>query len=107
MRISDWSSDVCSSDLARTISLAVIARRKSSRLVKGSSNTTILFAIWGSRLSCDRTKARAKVFLSPALIVVSNQGSSALVLVTSTSSEERREGQECVSTCKYRWTQYH
>src|SRR3546814_9285055 len=28
-------------------------------------------------------------------------------VVTSGRSEERRVGKECVSTCRYRWSQYH
>jgi len=59
---------------SRTISLAVIIRRKSSRLVKGSSNTTILSEISGSRLSYDRKKASANVFLSAVIMLVNSPG---------------------------------
>src|SRR3546814_12184115 len=30
-----------------------------------------------------------------------------LDFMTSTRSEERRVGKECVSTCRYRWSPYH
>src|SRR3546814_7726810 len=80
MRISDWSSDVCSSDLA-ALKMArqyfveigqpqrrhIIARRQSYH-----GNTLGALAVGGNE-----------------------------------RSEERRVGKECVSTCRSRWSQYH
>ena len=74
----------------RTISFAVIALRKSLRLVKGSSNTTILSPISGSRLSWTQEEGQRERVLLPALIVVSKPGSSAVVFVTSTSLVSKR-----------------
>src|SRR3546814_748640 len=63
MRISDWSSDVCSSDLGMFPEFSRAGRHKAGPLPS------------------DR--------LAP------------------TSSEERRVGTECVSTCRSRWSPYH
>src|SRR3546814_2441969 len=38
--------------------------------------------------------------------LISQHGVKALAL-TEARSEERREGKECVSTCRSRWSQYH
>src|SRR3546814_9924204 len=86
MRISDWSSDVCSSDLkygARNV------------VRSGLAKMTL-------------------VFCAPAYIVVSGRHGNNLriagdfyVNVVEFRSEERRVGKECVSTCRSRWSPYH
>src|SRR3546814_6994968 len=82
MRISDWSSDVCSSDLPAHLEyhrdLATVATRKSA-IFEGMEpgSTAILnreMAEW------ERVHMR---------------------------SDERRVGKECVSTCRSRWSPYH
>src|SRR3546814_4434552 len=82
MRISDWSSDVCSSDL----------------LAKPAA--TIFAAGFANRIPCG------------ALLLVSDQPMIPEGVKTETSdrnirSEERRVGKECVSTCRSRWSPYH
>src|SRR3546814_8644830 len=79
MRISDWSSDVCSSDLGHTGSV-------DGHVPCGSADTH----------DVGRTGARA-YFLAFRIIMLSN----------ALRSEERRVGKECVSTCRSRWSQYH
>src|SRR3546814_5482530 len=80
MRISDWSSDVCSSDLKVAVDdvIAVIETDKVSR-----SNVWLLVE------GCE-------------LIM-----RGVCVLYVSRRSEERRVGKECVSTCRSRWSPYH
>src|SRR3546814_5054487 len=80
MRISDWSSDVCSSDLGRVVSG-----------VGGQYNFV--------------AKAIALMVAQPSMIKrpVVEQGGALLV----GRSEERRVGKECVSTCRSRWSPYH
>src|SRR3546814_9847274 len=78
MRISDWSSDVCSSDLgfsALEWSVVMLARH--------------------DRPSSLREPGRIMKLLS------------ALVGNAINRSEERRVGKECVSTCRSRWSPYH
>src|SRR3546814_17965757 len=84
MRISDWSSYVCSSDLALQRATICQLRQQGERWARidlrigqriGHATTTPL-----SARSCS---------------------------ISSTSSEERRVGKECVSTCRSRWSPYH
>src|SRR3546814_5018883 len=78
MRISDWSSDVCSSDLFCCISF-FISNSKRSMLHQSSM------------------LLKSEVFSS-----LSNNGGGQIF-----RSEERRVGKECVSTCRSRWSPYH
>src|SRR3546814_11444016 len=77
LRISDWSSDVCSSDLhaALNASLAVAIEWR-------DPSGELAAAIKGLRTIKSIEDAVA-------------------------SSEERRVGKECVSTCRSRWSPYH
>src|SRR3546814_1804113 len=85
MRISDWSSDVCSSDLSGSMS----GGRHCTRF----NDESIRFAYPVERLNFD---FGAKKF-----------GSVFFVHVSIGRSEERRVGKECVSTCRSRWSPYH
>src|SRR3546814_6386018 len=88
MRISDWSSDVCSSDLfailyrgnyqAKLMELKLQHHQIPYRLSGGTS----FFA-----------RQEVKDLMSYFRLLV--------------SSEERRVGKECVSTCRSRWSPYH
>src|SRR3546814_2391894 len=86
MRISDWSSDVCSSDLhAETEAL-----RQAGSAAAGATVYVTLepCAHHGETAPC----AEALVAAGVARVV---------------RSEERRGGEECVSTCRSRWSAYH
>src|SRR3546814_19907739 len=96
MRISDWSSDVCSSDLL----IAEIRRRnlRVSYLVNNAGVT-----VEGRFLDHAWEQQRAFVQLmstSPAELI------HAFLPEMLKRSEERRVGKECVSTCRYRWSPY-
>src|SRR3546814_6919751 len=79
MRISDWSSDVCSSDLNIVIAWPFTTQNATATL-----------------------KAMGQQAIAHQITVV-NSG-----LNTGTArSEERRVGKECVSTCSSRWSPYH
>src|SRR3546814_8750222 len=91
MRISDWSSDVCSSDLMNDVKNgmkilvngepAIISDTEYVKPGKGQAFTRIKFRmIKSGRVQEVTMKAR---------------------------SEERRVGKECVSTCRSRWSPYH
>src|SRR3546814_1623617 len=80
MRISDWSSDVCSSDLL-TGSLSASAGYM--RVLE--LETTL----------ADGTKTNGNIFWDGQSTSVPER------------SEERRVGKECVSTCRYRWSPDH
>src|SRR3546814_18339760 len=88
MRISDWSSDVCSSDLeiARVFVLRIDGRE---RIERG--------ALEERDLDIAREAMEAQ---EPALALDPVEGRVP-------RSEERRVGKECVSTCRSRWSPYH
>src|SRR3546814_7552888 len=83
MRISDWSSDLCSSDLSNYSGLGRL------HLPAASVPTTI-------------RSVMKRLVLTIMLILMPLQASWAVV-----RSEERRVGKECVSTCRSRWSPYH
>src|SRR3546814_13214860 len=96
MRISDWSSDVCSSDLpcaacnAKRRNGGQCAQRRADpaevRAARGESGRQLDLdwqqCRWGQRSHHLRREGRVR-------------------------SEERRVGKECVSTCRSRWSPYH
>src|SRR3546814_5532792 len=81
MRISDWSSDVCSSDLQR-----LVVRHHQGWLLHRLDQL-------GRRVGLARAGGAQQH-------LVAHAGSHA-------RSEERRVGKECVSTCRSRWSLYH
>src|SRR3546814_16201133 len=105
MRIRDWSSDVCSSDLAlgelRESRLGSSAAHGGQRTGGGqeillhdgspgwfdspslSDGQRLLPALWSWSLELDPFRAKPR------------------------RSEELLLGKECVSTCRSRWTEYH
>src|SRR3546814_16051387 len=92
MRISDWSSDVCSSDLALQL-----------RLLRGAR--AVLDPMLNLGL-IDRESARRvlgeEVGVSPAMA----KQELDRYMFNAPRSEERRVGKECVSTCRSRWSPY-
>src|SRR3546814_15807328 len=96
MRISDWSSDVCSSDLVALVVVAVV----------GNSLPLLVMVI--GLLLWDRfaivTRSATQQVASREFIT------SARAIGCSTPrilrSEERRVGKECVSTFISRWSTY-
>src|SRR3546814_13014023 len=97
MRISDWSSDVCSSDLPVTMSEGILFVTYPT-LRSGRAEDTRLDQIlaWAGEdfdgvIAFDEAHAMANAL----------RGSSIR------RSEERRVGKECVSTCRSRWSPYH
>src|SRR3546814_13024001 len=103
MRISDWSSDVCSSDLSSSSSspLAPPARRP-MRFCAGRSTWTLksdqkLLCLWNMK-----GEEIDRVCRSRAYERYRDRCTNGPL-----RSEERRVGKECVSTCGSRWAQDH
>src|SRR3546814_13157896 len=105
MRISDWSSDVCSSDL----SLPPGQRTVVWGLVDTEDDGEVLLHVGdevreGLIADMDPDEIVAAVedldIDDPADLVEDLPG-------TVIRSEEPRGGKECVSTCKSRWSTYH
>src|SRR3546814_14473217 len=81
MRISDWSSDVCSSDLGRAaVPVRAVPERRSG-LDRGAGG-----ACGGQSARLDPARCRG---------------------IGVPRSEERRVGTECISTGRTRWSPYH
>src|SRR3546814_18865031 len=114
MRISDWSSDVCSSDLTENVQGEV--QKKLDVL----SNEILLEANeWGGNLAAMASEEMQTIHRIPnhypkgqnLLLFDPLDGSSNIDVNVSIGtifrSEERRVGKECVSTCRSRWSPYH
>src|SRR3546814_12732471 len=99
MRISDWSSDVCSSDLK---ALRVEA------MIDGGSEAVNMYGRHATRSTSKPSRSEMqKPPTLPRLLekVPTMKSTSASTPVA--RSEERRVGKECVSTCRSRWSPYH
>src|SRR3546814_17771617 len=108
MRISDWSSDVCSSDLA-----------PGERQVRAPLPRDRAAGAGGRRAPAGPAAGRAGGVLGACQAWGSRMKTLLLFLVTALDeiigcylpylwrSEERRVGKGCVSTCRARWSPYH
>src|SRR3546814_4576953 len=93
LRISDWSSDVCSSDLVVSRSVTL------GQTVAGDAE---LFRV------ANLSRVSVTVALSPADAGKVRPGSEIeIVSGDRRRSEERRVGKEGVSKCRSRWSPYH
>src|SRR3546814_11881899 len=99
MRISDWSSDVCSSDLRAEHDLVAAKHRRVDHL--GARQAVL--DIGDHCLDLALPLLGGMVFGIFRQIAVSP---SLLDRLDDRRSEERRVGKECVSQCRSRWSQY-
>src|SRR3546814_12910272 len=81
MRISDWSSDVCSSDLDQQRAAIVDICRSRDLALASHDDATLEH--------------------------VSESADYGMAIAEFPRSEERRVGKECVSTCRSWWSLYH
>src|SRR3546814_13704595 len=96
MRISDWSSDVCSSDL---LDLAlVLAARHVDEIDHHQAAKVADAHLAGDFLG------RLQVGVERGLLDVAALGGARGVDIR---SAERRVGKACVSTCRSRWSRFH
>src|SRR3546814_15725586 len=114
MRISDWSSDVCSSDLAHRIGTQIVEDALHRRL------PALQFAAVEQQLADADIAAAVLRVVADAHDVAARQPQAARPLNLEEEefggsggpsdferSEERRVGKECVSTCRSRWVPSH
>src|SRR3546814_17390260 len=92
MRISDWSSDVCSSDLS-----ALSVPLSSPREANGAAAPAIVLS----------AATESVMPLTPAGSAVGPTMTKSLYITGLRRSAERRVGNECVSTCSSRWSPYN
>src|SRR3546814_18394533 len=128
MRISDWSSDVCSSDLAHFFQAIaaehsrIEATEPVTAYFSGNGGDNVFCSLNSAAPLADRllangpgpgafTTARDLADLTgsglievarPAWVRIRRRGGHRV-----RRSEERRVGKECVSTCSTRWSPYH
>src|SRR3546814_13576171 len=97
MRISDWSSDVCSSDLPILLDASVgrIGSRVQQKPQPRRCRTIDQHAHADRRVEA----------LRPRFKFVLEQRAKLRGRLRTWRSEERRVGIECVSTCRSRWSQ--
>src|SRR3546814_16219219 len=120
MRISDWSSDVCSSDLYDLpwdkIDVATFSWQKvlggegghgvlilGPRAVESLENYTPAWPLPKVFRLVSKGALAEGVFKGETI----NTPSMLAVEDAIFRSEERRVGKECVSTCRSRWSPYH
>src|SRR3546814_12684227 len=115
MRISDWSSDVCSSDLATTAERKVVldqihgAFGATPNMFKAVANSpAALRMMWGAFGALGGGTLSPKVGEQIA-VAIADRNRCEYCLAAHTAlgrkrSEERRVGKECGSTCRSRWS---
>src|SRR3546814_18861625 len=107
MRISDWSSDVCSSDLEIAKDLGVVGIGAERRVGVGPQ------PVAGVRQGCGDTEVPGDVGGGAQVLRHEAQGEAGgelageHLLLQLVRSEERSVGKECDSTCRYRWSPYN
>src|SRR3546814_12664473 len=98
MRISDWSSDVCSSDLLNgSAYLSDVSDLQRDITVASVTQGTVSVVANATDATILGFEAEMTVIPVRGLELTGNVG----------RSEERRVGQECVGTCRSRWSPYH
>src|SRR3546814_16470740 len=97
MRISDWSSDVCSSDLYEVTTVR-----------EGAVSQAVWWSMFPTYDTIPRPWKPLAANVATLLAMQRNHKGAAFSPwgpspVTILRSEERRVGKECVSTCRSRW----
>src|SRR3546814_19972193 len=106
MRISDWSSDVCSSDLRRRV-----YEGKAKVLYEGPGPGTLIQHFKDDATAFNNQKhatIEGKGVLNNRISeYIFTKLNDIGVPTHFIRSEERRVGKECDRTCRSRWTPYH
>src|SRR3546814_11931081 len=108
MRISDWSSDVCSSDLGLVVAAEQLGKlARAPGIVLALALHHVAVGLAGLRVGAVRLIALAVLAVQRGrrLAAVVAVGLAAGVVLV--RSEERRVGKGCVRTCSPRWSPYH
>src|SRR3546814_19370622 len=109
MRISDWSSDLCSSDLSLLAAgvVGVSGDFRRGDLVKIVSMGGEVLAQGLNEYDAAEVQAIAGKRESNQAERLGYAPRAAIIHRDHLRSEERRVGKECVSTCRSRWSPYH
>src|SRR3546814_16602089 len=98
MRISDWSSDVCSSDLSTAAYSSPILQRL--KTLHQQHPDLEIDVIVEAADSIEPRLRKGEIDIALTTIAVADNAFEC-------RSEERRVGKECVSTCRSRRSPYH
>src|SRR3546814_11327317 len=107
MRISDWSSDVCSSDLDPLLRECVIVE---AFALRHRARDTDRQRVGDRDIEHPRQAPRfeaAGLDLHLAFKAVARKRGDDIDDASGRRSEGRRVGKECVSTCRNWWSPYH
>src|SRR3546814_16479390 len=107
MRISDWSSDVCSSDLSNARQQGRAHNREETKM---KATKWIAALVMGASLAGVAYAASAQEQVIPSMVYRTGPYAPSGIPVAdgfSDRSEERRVGKECVRTCRSRGAPYH
>src|SRR3546814_15056779 len=111
MRISDWSSDVCSSDLPygnfipNAAGYAQVITGVGGDGIPNTSDDIVISGTPVAPVGVSTAIRTDSAFLADiAHTAVPNGLADGDIEIR---SEERRVGNECVSTCRSRWSPYH
>src|SRR3546814_12408718 len=113
MRISDWSSEVCSSDL-HVAGTCVRVRFQAqgtafkARAWLASNPQPSVWHVEGT----DTSFAASEQFGTRSITSTGHTNAATVAIRyahfnLTNRSEERRVGNDCVSKCRYRWTRHH
>src|SRR3546814_12711178 len=112
MRISDWSSDVCSSDLV--VRIFDWGSDTTANMILDDGGDATMFALWGARVEAGETlftpsNEEEEIFCAVLTRFLAERPGylTKTVQAIKGRSEERRVGKECVSTCRSRWSTDH
>src|SRR3546814_14941256 len=100
MRISDWSSDVCSSDLA-------VGQHALIGFDMGGTSTDVSHYNGEFERAFETEVAGVRLRAPMMNIHTVAAGGGSIVHFDGTRSEERRVGKECDSKCRSRWSPFH
>src|SRR3546814_16393378 len=101
MRISDWSSDVCSSDLLVFHQPQFVGGVLAARIGEGLHGPPDRFVRLPAEVPHQALARRYSVHFTSGWL---RSTACATSYCSRDRSEERRVGKECVSTCRSRWS---
>src|SRR3546814_14946606 len=107
MRISDWSSDVCSSDLRWIVAAGRSMVYPCAQQPRGREPDFIMTATIALVDDDKNILTSVSIALQAEGFITRIYSDGEAALKALIRSEERRVGKECVSTCRSRWSPYH
>src|SRR3546814_1949670 len=118
LRISDWNSDMCSSELIRVLAVPALAAKLVEQLSKQEEtfeSNDRLYVHQQNRYLIHRLLARLTEYVETQSgqpsrypeYVAEGRERYEVEHIWANRSEERRVGKECVSTCRSRLSPYH